>query len=117
MILRASKKPEPMKTVQEEAEKGMQEPQKTVNEFEECWFFQQDSAPAHKTNETQDWLSEYCPDFITREERRITKNRQRIRGMLKWNPMTKRNSSRKLINWGFPIDQCVENFPKRLCRS
>ena len=30
--------------------------------------FQQDSAPAHKGNETQDWLSEHCPDFITREE-------------------------------------------------
>jgi hypothetical protein len=30
------RKPEPMKTVQEEAEKGLQEPQKTVNEFEEC---------------------------------------------------------------------------------
>ena len=35
---------------------------------DEEWCFQQDSAPAHKANDTQDWLSEYCPDFITREE-------------------------------------------------
>uniref|UniRef100_A0A914CJZ2 Transposase n=1 Tax=Acrobeloides nanus TaxID=290746 RepID=A0A914CJZ2_9BILA len=55
-----------MKTVQEEAEKGLREPQKTINEFEECC--QQDSAPAYKAKETQDWLSENCPDFITREE-------------------------------------------------
>jgi hypothetical protein len=32
---------------------------------DEEWCFQQDSAPVHKLNETQDWLSEHCPDFIT----------------------------------------------------
>ena len=35
---------------------------------DEKWCFQKDSAPAHKANETQDWLSEHCPGFITREE-------------------------------------------------
>ena len=34
----------------------------------EEWCLQQDSAPPHKANETQDWLSEHCSDFITREE-------------------------------------------------
>jgi hypothetical protein len=32
------------------------------------WCFQQDTAPAHKANETQEFLSEECPDFITKAE-------------------------------------------------
>ena len=32
------------------------------------WCFQQDSAPGHKANETQEWLSEECPDFISRDK-------------------------------------------------
>ena len=35
---------------------------------DEEWCFQQDSAPAHKANETQEKLSEECPNFITRDE-------------------------------------------------
>jgi len=34
----------------------------------EEYCFQQDSAPAHKANETQEMLAEECPDFITRDE-------------------------------------------------
>jgi hypothetical protein len=34
----------------------------------EQWCFQQDSAPAHKANDTQDMLREECPDFISRDE-------------------------------------------------
>ena len=34
----------------------------------EWWCFQQDTAPAHKANETQDFLRDRCPDFITRDE-------------------------------------------------
>ena len=34
----------------------------------EKWCFQQDSAPGHKANETQEMLSNECPDFITRDE-------------------------------------------------
>ncbi|CAF3513559.1 unnamed protein product [Rotaria socialis] len=32
------------------------------------WIFQQDSAPAHKTKSTQQWLVENCPDFISSKE-------------------------------------------------
>uniref|UniRef100_A0A914EB77 Tc1-like transposase DDE domain-containing protein n=1 Tax=Acrobeloides nanus TaxID=290746 RepID=A0A914EB77_9BILA len=32
------------------------------------WCFQQDTVPAHKANETQEFLSEECPDFITKAE-------------------------------------------------
>ena len=28
------------------------------------WIFQQDSAPAHRANTTQQWLTTNCPDFI-----------------------------------------------------
>jgi inhibitor of nuclear factor kappa-B kinase subunit alpha len=35
---------------------------------EDDWCFQQDSAPAHKANETQEMLREEVPDFITRDE-------------------------------------------------
>lgn len=34
----------------------------------ENWCFQQDSAPAHKANDTQAMLEEKCPDFITRDQ-------------------------------------------------
>jgi hypothetical protein len=41
----------------------------TSNLFDDKeWCFEQYSAPAHKANETQDWRSGHCPDFITREE-------------------------------------------------
>lgn len=32
------------------------------------WCFQQDSAPSHKANLTQDWIQKHFPDFITRDE-------------------------------------------------
>jgi hypothetical protein len=32
------------------------------------WCFQQDSAPGHKANETQERLSEEYPGFISRDE-------------------------------------------------
>jgi transposase len=32
------------------------------------WTFQQDSAPSHKSNETQRWLLDHFPDVITRQQ-------------------------------------------------
>ena len=32
------------------------------------WTFQQDSAPAHGANLTQDWLRQHVPDFIAKDE-------------------------------------------------
>uniref|UniRef100_A0A914CGB4 Transposase n=1 Tax=Acrobeloides nanus TaxID=290746 RepID=A0A914CGB4_9BILA len=32
------------------------------------WIFQQDSAPAHKAIETQNWIRDHFPDFISKEE-------------------------------------------------
>ena len=32
------------------------------------WIFQQDTAPGHKAKETQQWLLENVPDFITIKE-------------------------------------------------
>ena len=29
------------------------------------WTFQQDSAPAHKAQSTQQWINDNCPDFIS----------------------------------------------------
>jgi DDE superfamily endonuclease len=32
------------------------------------WTFQQDSAPSHKSNKTQQWLMGHFPDVITRDQ-------------------------------------------------
>lgn len=32
------------------------------------WTFQQDSAPSHSANATQEWLNEFSPGFITKDE-------------------------------------------------
>ena len=32
------------------------------------WIFQQDGAPSHTANVTQDWLRQNCPDFINKQE-------------------------------------------------
>ena len=32
------------------------------------WIFQQDSAPAHKARDTQQWLQQHFPGFITSQE-------------------------------------------------
>uniref|UniRef100_A0A914CVH4 Tc1-like transposase DDE domain-containing protein n=1 Tax=Acrobeloides nanus TaxID=290746 RepID=A0A914CVH4_9BILA len=36
-----------------------------TEEYEVEWVYQQDSAPSHKAKETQRWLRENVPDFIT----------------------------------------------------
>ena len=33
-----------------------------------AWTFMQDSAPAHKALQTQDWLHNNCHDFITKDD-------------------------------------------------
>lgn len=35
---------------------------------EDQWTFQQDSAPAHKSKDTQNWIRSNFPDFISKEE-------------------------------------------------
>ena len=34
----------------------------------EDWVFQQDGAPAHTSKQTQEWLNENVPNFISKEE-------------------------------------------------
>uniref|UniRef100_A0A914CSL2 Tc1-like transposase DDE domain-containing protein n=1 Tax=Acrobeloides nanus TaxID=290746 RepID=A0A914CSL2_9BILA len=42
--------------------------QPKLEEYEEEWTYQQDTAPSHKAKETQAWLRKNVPDFITIKE-------------------------------------------------
>lgn len=93
------------------------------------WSFQQDSAPAHKANITQNWIRSHFPDFITRQEWAsnspdLNPLDYSIWGILEKNACAKRHNSLEALKaslvkaWdAVPLEKvknAVDDFPKRL---
>jgi inhibitor of nuclear factor kappa-B kinase subunit alpha len=53
---------------QEDVLQGVVKPRNTALFSGQEWVFQQDSAPAHKANTTQEWLRWHVPAFISMQD-------------------------------------------------
>ena len=94
-----------------------------------AWIFQQDSAPAHKAKNTQNWLRDNCPGFISSEEWPPSSPDLNPLDYFIWGTLEARVNAKKHLNleslraalqeeWNnFPIEvvrECIEAWPRRL---